>query len=73
MKSRTTDDLVRIALSGGALRIDAAPRTTEDLVRIALVVKSHGGRLTLFNTAGKTTDELVRIALSAKGFVEFEG
>jgi len=73
MKTRITDDLVRIALSGGGLRFDAGTRITEDLVRIVLAASNGGGTIYLSGMNTRITDDLVRIALAGKGHVVFEG
>ena len=71
-ETKTTDDLVRIALAGGGFTIDASKRTTDDLVRVALAAASKPGtRLTLRSLQSRTTDDLVRIALAGKGAVFF--
>ncbi|NTH50941.1 hypothetical protein G6L09_08135 [Agrobacterium rhizogenes] len=68
---RTTDELVRIALAGGAIEMDVAARTTDDLVRIALAAGKGGGTWVFKGLYARTTDDLVRISLAAKGNVRF--
>jgi DNA replication protein len=72
-ESRTTDDLVRLALAGGGFTLSAGSRTTDDLVRIALAGANKGARLTFTGLGSRTTDDLVRIALAGKGCVTLEG
>lgn len=73
MQNKTTDELVRIALVGGGMEIDASRRTIDDLVRIALVTGSKGAQLRITGASTKTTDDLVRLALAGKGSVFFVG
>ena len=72
-EGRTTDELVRIAVAGGGLRLDAAGRSTDDLVRIAVAGSTKGLRLVFAGLTGRSTDELVSIAVAGKGCVVFEG
>lgn len=67
--NRTTDELVRIALAGGGLELDASKRSTDDLVRIVLATGQKGAQTKVVNVASKSTDDLVRIALAGKGRV----
>lgn len=68
---RTTEDLVRIALSGASFWIKPTGRTTDDLVRIAAAMRQSGGQLTVLGTVGRTTEDLVRIGSAGKGHVTF--
>ncbi|MFA5093328.1 MAG: hypothetical protein WC543_05250 [Candidatus Omnitrophota bacterium] len=72
LELRLTDDLVRIAASGGGLRFQATSRLTEDLVRIALAGSNSGARLYFLGMSSRLTEDLVRIALAGKGAVVFE-
>lgn len=69
-QSRTTEELVRIAMSGMGMEIDVAARTTDDLVRIAMAARSGGGHWVLRGLYPRTTDDLVRIGLAGKGHVQ---
>ena len=71
LKTKSTDELVRIALAGGGFKLNASLKSTDDLVRIALATSTHGNKLT-FSGINKSTDELVRIALAGKGNIILE-
>lgn len=65
---KTTDQLCRIAASGGSMEIDASKLTTDQLCQIAATCKVNR-RLILRGVDSKTTDQLCRIA--AAGNVVF--
>jgi hypothetical protein len=66
---RTTDDLIRIAASGGGFMLAASRRTTDDLIRIAAAGSTKGARLTFTGIGHRTTDDLIRIGAAGKGCV----
>ena len=72
MKTRMTDDLVRIASAGGGFRLEAGTRMTDDLVRIASAASRGGGTIYLRGMNTRMTDDLVRIASAGKGHIVFE-
>src|SRR5689334_905040 len=41
LSNRTTDELVRIAHTGGGFRLDTSGRQTEDLIRIATAARTN--------------------------------
>lgn len=70
--TKTTDQLVRIALSAGGMIIDGASKTTDQLVRIASASSNSSAKIIITNIDSKTTDQLVRIASAGKGNVIFD-
>lgn len=70
-ETRTTDELVRIALAGGGFELNAATRTTEDLVRIALATSTVGAKVSFSGLNTRPTDEIVRISLAGRGNISF--
>jgi DNA replication protein len=71
LEGRTTDELMRIAASGGGFFLKAGGRTTDDLMRIAAAASGKSARMTFSGLGGRTTEELMRIAACGKGCVEF--
>lgn len=71
-ETRSTDDIVRIALAGGGFRMDASRRHVDDLVRIAIAGKSKHSRIVFTGLDNRPADDLVRIALAGGGCVQFE-
>jgi hypothetical protein len=72
-ESRSTQDLVRVAVAGGGFRLDAASRSTDELVTIAAAASEWGVRLVFVGMDARSTDDLVKIADAGEGTVEFEG
>lgn len=72
MKTRMTDDLVRIASAGGGFRLEAGTRMTDDLVRIASAASQGGGTVYFSGIKTRMTADLVRIASAGNGHVVFE-
>lgn len=70
---KTTDDLVRIAASGGGFIVTAGHKTTDDLVRIAAAAKISGSKVTFTGINHKTTNDLIRIGAAGKGCVILQG
>lgn len=70
--ARLTDDLVRVVVAGGGLRMDGSHRLTDDLVRIAVAGSGKGSKIVFYGMAARLTDDLVRIAVAGKGCVHFE-
>lgn len=69
---RSTNDIVRILLSGGGLSLNGQMRMTDELVRMALAARQSGASFTISGMAMRSTDEIVRIALAGGGRVTFE-
>ena len=72
-ENRSTDDLVKIAETGGGLRLTAAGRSTDDLIRIATAAGEWGTLVTFCGLEERSTDELIRIAEAGEGSVVLEG
>jgi DNA replication protein len=70
-ESKTTDDLIKIAIASGGFVLNAGPRTTDDLVRIAYAATNNGARLVFHGLSERSTDDLVRIAKAGRGSVQF--
>lgn len=68
----STDDLIRVASSGGGLRLQAA-YGTDALIRIASAAAGKGARVTIVNASGLGLAALIRIGSAGKGCVSFEG
>jgi DNA replication protein len=71
--ARTTDELVRIAISGAGFEMSTTARTVDELVRIALAAKQGGGTVYMIDIIARTTDELVRIGTAGRGHVVLIG
>ncbi len=71
-ESRTTDDLIKIAATGGGFRLGAATRRTDELIRIAAAAANKGSRVYLSGMAARTVDDLIRIGAAGNGSVVFE-
>ena len=69
---RSTDELARIALSGGGFTLDAQGRSTDELARIALSAAGKGARIVFRGLENAPIEDLARLALSGKGCVSFE-
>jgi hypothetical protein len=69
---KTTDELIKIAASGGGLIFEAGKRTTDELANIAAAARRSGATVIFRNSAIRKTDSLVRIAVAGKGHVFFE-
>lgn len=72
-ESRSTEDLMRIASTGGGYVLDAAARSTEDLLRISFAAKQGGARLILRGMESRPTNDLMRIGAAGGGAIQFEG
>jgi DNA replication protein len=70
--TKTTDQLVRIALSSGGMIFDGKTKTTDQLVRIASASSKSSAKIIITNINSKTTDQLIRIASAGKGNVIFD-
>lgn len=70
--TKTIDQLVRIAVAGGGMKISATGKTVDQLVRIAVAASQKQAQLSISDTKLLTVDQLVRIALAGKGCVFFE-
>jgi hypothetical protein len=68
-KARTTEDLLKIALLGGGLVLDASTKDANDLLKIAAATSSGGGTLYLKNCGGIETTNLMFIASAGSGHV----
>lgn len=68
-KERTTEDLMKIAVLGGGLVMDASGKDANDLVKIAAATSSGGGTLYLKNCGGIETTNLMFIASAGSGHV----
>ena len=71
IEMRNIDDLIRIAVAGGGLRLDAKRFTTDNLVRLVVAASGSRASIELTNTSSKTTDDLVRISVAGQGRVIF--
>lgn len=71
-ETRSTDEIVRIAMAGGGFRMDGSRRHVDDLVRIAMAGKSKRSRIVFTGLDSRTADDLVRIALAGGGCIQFE-
>lgn len=68
----STDDLIRIASSGGGLRLHAS-HGAEALIRIASAASGKGARVTIVQAGALGVEELICIGNAGKGCVSFEG
>lgn len=57
----STEEVVRLAVGGGGLRVEAGRRPTEELVRIARAARSQGGQVTFFGMQPRPLRELLQI------------
>jgi DNA replication protein len=71
MNQRPTDDLIRIANSGGGMILNASTMMTSDLIRIANAASGSGARITIAEIGTRPTGDLIRIANAGKGCVAF--
>lgn len=69
---RPTEDLIRVAVSGGGFRISVGVRHTEDLIRIAAAAKQGNARVYFKGVSVRATEDLIRIASAGDGAVVFE-
>ncbi len=72
METRSTDDLVQIALANGGFRLNAESRATDDLIQIALAAANQGSTIYFSGMESRSTDDLIQIALAGKGHIVFE-
>lgn len=72
LSMKTTDELVKIASSGGGLVVEVGRRTTDELIRISAAAKQSGATVIFRNMATRKTDALMKIAAAGKGRVIFE-
>ena len=72
LSNRTTDELVRIASTGGGFRLDTSGRQTEDLIRIATAAKSSSATVIFAGMGMRNTADLIKIGEAGKGCVIFE-
>ena len=72
LKCKSTDELVKIAESGGGFKLDCALKSVDDLSKIAQAAHSGGATLILTGINLRSTEDLVQIAAAAKGSVIFE-
>lgn len=72
LQRKPTDQLRRLARSGGSIALYADTRPTEDLIQIASDL-TQGATLTLSGMAMRPIDDLCRIAEAAPGQVSFAG
>jgi hypothetical protein len=70
--TRSIEDLARIVMTGGGLRMDAGAMSTDDLARLAMLAKGSGARLTLTGMSHRAIDDLARIGMVGKPHVVFE-
>ncbi len=61
IETGSTEELVRLAVGGGGLRVEAGQRPTEELVMIAQAARSNGGRVTFFGMQPRSLRELLQI------------
>lgn len=72
LDGRHIDDLIRIATSGGGMRLSGSRILTDDLVRLAAAAKGSGARIYLSGLSGHSTNDLIRIGTAGRGSVVFE-
>ena len=72
LSNRTTDELVRIASTGGGFRLDTSGRQTEDLIRIATAARTNNATVIFAGMGMRSTDDLIKIGNAGKGCVIFE-
>lgn len=72
VKHLTIDNLVRLALAGGGVRLAAGQFSVDQITRLALAAKKKRARITIENSSALTIDSMVRIALAGDGCVSFE-
>ena len=70
-EDRKMEDVLRIALAGGGMDMQASNRTTVELTRMALAGSTSGRRLIFRGLADRQPEDLVRIALAGRGTVLF--
>lgn len=70
--NKSAEDLYRIAINGGGLKVDASEIGVEDLCRIAANATGKGIRIIVAKADSLSTDDLVRIAVKGEGRVFFE-
>jgi hypothetical protein len=66
IQGKSVDDLVKLALAGGGLRLDGRGYSFHDLIAVAKAVRTDC-TLTLTNSEGRMTSELIAIAEAASG------
>jgi hypothetical protein len=71
-KTRTTEDLLKIAASGGGLVLDARGRNIIDLMEIAAQCADSNNTLYLKNCGGFATIDLMKIAAAGHHHVVVE-
>lgn len=71
---RPINDLIRLAVAGGSIELDARTRPADDLVRLAVAAANSKARsLVLKGTESRSIIDLVRIAVAGDGKVIFRG
>ncbi len=72
-ESKSTNDLMRIVMSGGGIILGAADRPIDDLLRIATAAAGSGAHVVIRNLEHRATEDLARIAVAGRGCVLLEG
>ena len=72
LKSKTTNELVKIATSGAGFNLNVSRKTTNELIKIAAAASTSGAQLTFSGLASRTTSDLVKIGTAGKGCVVIE-
>lgn len=72
VKHLAIDNLVRVAMAGGGLRLTAGQFSVDQLVRVALAGTGKSVRITIENSSALNVESMVRIALAGDGCVSFE-
>lgn len=68
-----TQDLIRLAMSGGSFTIDVGRRTMDELVALARAATGYRVQITLRGFGTSTTiDHLITIAQHGRGYIRFE-
>lgn len=71
-KVRPTEELIKIAASGGGFRVDASLKTTNELIRIAAAASGKRATIIFEGLSERTADELTKIGAAGSGCVIFE-
>ena len=71
-KSRTTDELMRIAGAGGGFTLDAGSKSLEDLIKIAAASEYGKATVHIKNCGSFETLDLIKIAAAGGGHVDFD-
>lgn len=72
IEMRSTDELIRMADSGGNFAVAATGHTADDLLRVARAASRRQTKVTLSNLSHLSTDDLIRIGSVGKGCVVFQ-